>query len=95
MTHAGGCRTSSVAPDATSGKGMNANKPVGFVGTGNMGGRITRRLVSAGHAVLGIDAVPGRAQACGATAAKGLKRDRRTLRHHPAAARQPGGRSRR
>ena len=51
---------------------MNANKPVGFVGLGNMGGRITRRLVSAGHAVLGIDAVPGRAEACGATAAKGL-----------------------
>ncbi len=47
-------------------------KPIGFVGLGNMGGRITRRLVDAGHAVLGTDAVPGRAEACGATAAASL-----------------------
>lgn len=51
---------------------MSTSKPVGFVGLGNMGGRITRRLVGAGHAVLGLDAVPGRAEACGATAAKSL-----------------------
>lgn len=42
---------------------------IGFVGLGNMGGRITRRLVSAGHAVLGFDSAPGRAEACGAKAA--------------------------
>lgn len=51
---------------------MSGSKPLGFVGLGNMGGRITRRLVGAGHAVLGIDAVPGRAEACGATAARSL-----------------------
>jgi 3-hydroxyisobutyrate dehydrogenase len=49
-----------------------AQKPIGFVGLGNMGGRIARRLVDAGHAVLGSDAVPGRAQACGARAARTL-----------------------
>lgn len=42
---------------------------VGIVGLGNMGGRIARRLIDAGHAVLGADAVPGRAAACGARAA--------------------------
>lgn len=46
-----------------------SNKLVGFVGLGNMGGRITRRLVSAGHTVLGFDSAPGRAAACGAKAA--------------------------
>lgn len=49
-----------------------AAKPIGIVGLGNMGGRIARRLVDAGHAVLGADAVPGRAQACGARAAASL-----------------------
>jgi 3-hydroxyisobutyrate dehydrogenase len=42
---------------------------IGFVGLGNMGGRITRRLVDAGGAVLGYDVDPTRAAACGATAA--------------------------
>jgi 3-hydroxyisobutyrate dehydrogenase len=42
---------------------------VGFVGLGNMGGRMTRRLVEAGHAVLGYDVDPARARECGATAA--------------------------
>ena len=32
--------------------------PVGMVGTGNMGGRMTRRMVGAGHAVLAVDADP-------------------------------------
>lgn len=45
---------------------------LGVVGLGNMGGRIARRLIDAGHAVLGADAVPGRAQACGARAATSL-----------------------
>ena len=47
-------------------------KPIGFVGLGNMGGRIVRRLVDAGFVVLGSDAVPGRAEACGAQAARSL-----------------------
>ena len=48
------------------------NSPIGFVGLGNMGGRIARRLVNVGHAVLGVDAAPERAQACGAVAAVSL-----------------------
>lgn len=47
-------------------------KTIGFVGLGNMGGRIARRLVDAGFVVLGSDAVPGRAEACGAQAARSL-----------------------
>jgi 3-hydroxyisobutyrate dehydrogenase len=42
---------------------------IGFVGLGNMGGRMTRRLVNAGHSVLGFDTDASRAAACGATAA--------------------------
>jgi 3-hydroxyisobutyrate dehydrogenase len=42
---------------------------VGFVGLGNMGGRMTRRLVGAGIAVLGFDQRAGQAEAAGATAA--------------------------
>jgi 3-hydroxyisobutyrate dehydrogenase len=42
---------------------------IGFVGLGNMGGRITRRLIAAGHSVLGFDPAPRRAEACGAKAA--------------------------
>ncbi|MGH3390645.1 MAG: NAD(P)-dependent oxidoreductase [Actinomadura sp.] len=42
---------------------------IGFVGLGNMGGRITRRIVDAGHPVLGHDRDAGRATAAGATAA--------------------------
>ncbi len=39
---------------------------LGFIGLGNMGGRMTRRLVSHGHQVVGFDPVPGRAAAAGA-----------------------------
>ena len=42
---------------------------VGFVGLGNMGGRITRRIVAAGHPVLGYDVDPTRAAESGAAAA--------------------------
>ena len=31
------------------------HRPVGMVGTGNMGGRMTRRMVEAGHDVLAVD----------------------------------------
>jgi len=48
------------------------SKPIGFVGLGNMGGRIARRLVDAGHTVIGSDSVPGRAEASGAVAARSL-----------------------
>lgn len=47
-------------------------KPIGFVGLGNMGGRIARRLVDSGFSVLGSDAVPERAVSCGAQAALSL-----------------------
>jgi 3-hydroxyisobutyrate dehydrogenase len=50
-----------------------SNKRVGFIGLGNMGGRMTRRLVDAGVAVLGYDVSPDRAQACGATPAKTIR----------------------
>jgi 3-hydroxyisobutyrate dehydrogenase len=46
---------------------------VGFVGLGNMGGRMTRRLVDAGTPVLGYDTDPGRAARCGATAAASVQ----------------------
>jgi 3-hydroxyisobutyrate dehydrogenase len=49
-----------------------SSQRVGFVGLGNMGGRMTRRLVDAGHPVLGYDPVPGRAAAAGATAAQSV-----------------------
>jgi 3-hydroxyisobutyrate dehydrogenase len=51
---------------------MNTQGPVGMVGTGNMGGRMTRRMVEAGHRVLAVDADPGRVTACGATSAQDL-----------------------
>ena len=46
--------------------------PVGMVGTGNMGGRMTRRMVEAGHAVLAVDADASRIPACGAAPAGNL-----------------------
>lgn len=42
---------------------------IGFIGLGNMGGRMTRRLVEAGVAVLGFDPAAGAAEAAGATPA--------------------------
>jgi 3-hydroxyisobutyrate dehydrogenase len=42
---------------------------IGFIGLGNMGGRMTRRLVDAGIEVLGLDPAPGRAEGSGARAA--------------------------
>ena len=35
---------------------------LGFIGLGNMGGRMTRRLVDAGITVIGHDPEPGRAE---------------------------------
>jgi 3-hydroxyisobutyrate dehydrogenase-like beta-hydroxyacid dehydrogenase len=45
------------------------DRQVGFVGLGNMGGRMTRRLVQAGITVLGYDLRPGLAAAAGASPA--------------------------
>jgi len=42
------------------------SRTVGMIGLGNMGGRMTRRLVDAGIAVVGHDPVPARAEAAGA-----------------------------
>ncbi len=55
---------SGVAWDAASGSEM-----IGFIGMGNMGGRIARRLVDAGHTVLGYDPVAGAAERAGASPA--------------------------
>jgi 3-hydroxyisobutyrate dehydrogenase len=46
--------------------------PVGFVGVGNMGGRMTRRLIAAGHGVLAVDADQAKVAACGARPAAHL-----------------------
>jgi 3-hydroxyisobutyrate dehydrogenase len=45
---------------------------VGFIGLGNMGGRMTRRLVDAGRDVLGYDVDASRAAQCGAVAAASI-----------------------
>lgn len=44
-------------------------RQIGFIGLGNMGGRIVRRLIAAGHRVRGYDLDPGRASAAGAEGA--------------------------
>jgi 3-hydroxyisobutyrate dehydrogenase len=49
-----------------------AGQAIGFVGLGNMGGRMTRRLVLAGIPVTGYDLRPEQAEAVGATAAASL-----------------------
>lgn len=46
---------------------MNAPR-IGFIGLGNMGGRIARRIVESGHAVLGFDLSADAITATGATA---------------------------
>lgn len=42
---------------------------IGFIGLGNMGGRMTRRIVDSGIPVLGFDAAPAAIEASGARAA--------------------------
>ena len=72
---------------------------VGFIGLGNMGGRMTRRIVDAGIEVLGFDAKPENIGPSGATPAASAGRGRRTERRRlPLAAREQGrrgGRARR
>jgi 3-hydroxyisobutyrate dehydrogenase len=50
-------------------RSRDAEGVTGFVGLGNMGGRITRRIVDAGYPVLGFDIDPARAAEAGATPA--------------------------
>ena len=45
---------------------------IGVIGLGNMGGRIARRIVSAGHDVVGYDAEPGRIADAGVRPAQSL-----------------------
>jgi 3-hydroxyisobutyrate dehydrogenase len=45
---------------------------IGFVGLGNMGSRMTRRILDAGVAVIGFDLQPGNVERSGATAAESL-----------------------
>jgi 3-hydroxyisobutyrate dehydrogenase len=52
--------------------GNGTGRRVGFVGLGNMGGRMTRRLVLAGVQVTGYDVRPGQAESAGAAAAVSL-----------------------
>jgi 3-hydroxyisobutyrate dehydrogenase-like beta-hydroxyacid dehydrogenase len=49
-----------------------AGRAIGFVGLGNMGGRMTRRLVAAGIRVVGYDTRAGQAAAVGAAEAGAL-----------------------
>jgi 3-hydroxyisobutyrate dehydrogenase len=49
-----------------------APRRIGVVGLGNMGGRITRRIVEGGQPVTGFDQDASRAQAAGASAAPSL-----------------------
>lgn len=51
---------------------MNQER-IGFIGLGNMGGRMTRRLVDAGIAVLGFDTVAERIAAAGAQRAANVR----------------------
>jgi 3-hydroxyisobutyrate dehydrogenase len=46
--------------------------PVGFIGLGNMGGRMTRCIVRGGGSVLGYDANPDAIVGSGATAAASI-----------------------
>jgi 3-hydroxyisobutyrate dehydrogenase len=49
--------------------GSRQGRAIGFIGLGNMGGRMTRRLVAAGFEVTGYDLRAGQAEAAGAAAA--------------------------
>jgi 3-hydroxyisobutyrate dehydrogenase len=51
---------------------MNQER-IGFIGLGNMGGRMTRRIVDAGIAVIGYDTALERARAAGAQAAASVR----------------------
>jgi 3-hydroxyisobutyrate dehydrogenase len=49
-----------------------AGRAIGFVGLGNMGGRMTRRLAAAGIRVVGYDVRAGQAESVGAAPAQAL-----------------------
>ena len=58
--------------DVTSEKSSRGG-PVGFIGLGNMGGRMARCLVDAGVEVIGFDTVAANVADCGATRATSVK----------------------
>uniref|UniRef100_UPI003570ACF3 NAD(P)-dependent oxidoreductase n=1 Tax=Amycolatopsis acidiphila TaxID=715473 RepID=UPI003570ACF3 len=63
-------------------KGERMSTPrIGVIGLGNMGGRITRRIVESGQPVTGYDPVPGRAEEAGATAAASVAELTRAADH--------------
>ena len=68
---------------------------IGFVGLGNMGGRITRVLVDSGQPVLGYDLTADRVRAAGAEPAVAVGRRRRDRPGAALAARQHASSSRR
>ena len=49
--------------------GHSGGRVIGIVGLGNMGGRIARRIVAAGHGLVGYDAEPRRIAEAGVTPA--------------------------
>ena len=49
-----------------------SDDPIGFIGLGNMGGRIARRIIAGGRAVLGFDLRPDAVVECGATPAESI-----------------------
>lgn len=51
-----------------------SDRRIGFIGLGNMGGRITRRLVDGGQPVLGYDVVAGNVTAAGADPTDDVRR---------------------
>jgi 3-hydroxyisobutyrate dehydrogenase len=51
---------------------VEAGRRIGIVGVGNMGGRISRRLLDAGRALTGYDVDPGKLEAAGVPAAPSL-----------------------
>ncbi|MFC5946868.1 NAD(P)-dependent oxidoreductase [Pseudonocardia lutea] len=63
--------TTTSTPQTATEDAMDGRR-LGFVGLGNMGGRMTRRLVEAGLDVLGFDTVAGRAAEVGAEPAASL-----------------------
>jgi 3-hydroxyisobutyrate dehydrogenase len=51
---------------------VEAGRRIGIVGVGNMGGRISRRLLDAGRSLTGYDVDPGKLEAAGVPAAPSL-----------------------
>ena len=57
---------------STAAESQTAERRVGMIGLGNMGGRMARRMVDHGFTLFGYDTRPGLAEAAGATPAASL-----------------------